>query len=308
MLYVVFVKGRSLLTTSMPETTQAQLLRGTVFPVASSCGALHLLLLLHPLTSPGLVSSLHICEICSVHWWRGGEETTRGVRGLQTPATPEPTCCYSRQTRWCVQPRPICPSVVGQRRFCGPGVPAEEHGGSGTHRSVLYRLLDLCLSVFFPPLCTLKRCSITACPQEDVCFGSRNDLIDEGIGEGSSLAAFTYGLRKHFLQEPFFLFMSNPVFDRESSAFSTGTVKQSFIISFIFQISSRVPLKRGTVKARSRPLPPALIFLSFSSDKVASSNLIEAKNEPSPRNRWQRAAGIGIEGCLWSTSYKYRHW
>lgn len=236
------------------------------------------------------------------------EETTRGVRGLQTPATSEPTCCYSRQTRWCVQPRPICPSVVGQRRFCGPGVPAEEHGGSGTHRSVLYRLLDLCLSVFFPPLCTLKRCSITACPQEDVCFGSRNDLIDEGIGEGSSLAAFTYGLRKHFLQEHFFLFMSNPVFDRESSAFSTGTVKRSFIISFIFQISSRVPLKRDTVKARSRPLPPALIFLSFSSDKVASSNLIEAKNEPSPRNRWQRAAGIGIEGCLWSTSYKYRHW
>lgn len=145
-------------------------------------------------------------------------------------------------------------------------------------RSGLYRLLDLCLSVFFFLLSALlKRRSITACPQEGVCFGSRNDLIDEGIGGGSNLGAFTYGLRKHFLQEPFFSFMSHPVVDRESSAFPTGTVKRSFIISFIFHISSRVPLKRDAAKARSRPPPPALIFLSFPSDKVASSNLIEAK-------------------------------
>lgn len=33
--------------------------------------------------------------------------------------------------------------------------------------------------------------------------------------EAAAFGAFTYGLRKHFLQEPFFLFMSNPVFDSQ---------------------------------------------------------------------------------------------
>lgn len=35
-------------------------------------------------------------------------------RGQLCPSTPGPTCCYSSQTRWCVQPGPICPSAVGQ--------------------------------------------------------------------------------------------------------------------------------------------------------------------------------------------------
>lgn len=65
------------------------------------------------------------------------------------PSTTGQTCWYSSRTRWCIQPPHLCPPVVGQRRFCGAGVLDEEHDHSGTHRSVLQRLFDLCLSVFF---------------------------------------------------------------------------------------------------------------------------------------------------------------
>lgn len=181
MLYVVFVKGRRLLTASMPETTQAQLLGGTVFAVAPSCGA--------PTASSHILFPL--CASVRFAPCIDEEEVKGDHTGRERILRRTAPSLDSWTDLLLLQPNPAGASSLV------PSVPLwwDREG----RRSGLCRLLDLCLSVFFfPPLCTLKRCSITACPQEGVCFGSRDDLIDEGRVEAAALGLLLMGSENTF--------------------------------------------------------------------------------------------------------------
>lgn len=162
LLYIVFVQGRSLLKGSMSDATHAQLhLRGTpdfLFHLSSS--------------TQFQINIRKIKELLL-----GFERRALFHPPLDRPAaTPaEPTGASSLLTsvplRWDREGSEA-------QAFWRKGTNAPEHSAQSSRG---------CLICVFLALLSLKGCSIIACPQEDVCFGSRIDLIDGGIGEGSTL-------------------------------------------------------------------------------------------------------------------------
>lgn len=156
-------------------------------------------------------------------------------RAVGTPVKPLVHRASSRLSPW-----------WWDREGSAAGVPAEEHERSGTHRSPP----EAVWFVFkcFSTLCSLKRCSIFACPQEDVCFGSRNGLINEGIG-----GDFCSWAQKYFLQEPCFYQIR---FLGEWSAFWSDAL---LYLTEFFPST----IKKGCFESSRRSLHPVQIFVIF---------------------------------------------